>query len=154
MSDRRTYWSSTSLPPTYQAVRSLAISFSTYKKSEKREWVVERQELSDLFSNIQNKLKTYKMAPYAPPEGLEVEVLDRAWGVLLGAEEVWSKSINSQIRESVKGCFMLPSVAAIPLPSDTSIFTTGSKTTSCVKRQTSPRISTFVCATSNGNWPL
>lgn len=112
LSSRTTYLTTTALPPTYPDVRALATSFAEYKKSEKRTWVVERQELSDLFSNIQNKLRTYGMLPFKPREGCEVEALDRCWEVLLGAEEKWSRGINKKIRESVA---TRPLLLALPI---------------------------------------
>jgi hypothetical protein len=80
-------------------VRSLATDFSSYKQTDKRSWVVERQELRDLFSNIQVKLRTYGMQPFEPEEGETVEDMDLSWSELLRSEEGWSKKISKKIRE-------------------------------------------------------
>lgn len=74
LSSRRDKFTHTALPSTYLSTRALATDFATYKQTEKRAWVVERQELSDLFANIQTKLRTYGMRAYQPPAGCELRV--------------------------------------------------------------------------------
>jgi hypothetical protein len=70
----RATWNSAPEPPTYpEAIADLG-SFAEYKKTSKRGWVRERQELAALYSNIQTKLKTYALRVWEPVEGLRLEV--------------------------------------------------------------------------------
>ncbi|KAL7414425.1 calponin homology domain-containing protein [Mrakia frigida] len=96
---RRQSFLTTQLPETYPLVRALATEFSTYKSTDKRSWVVERQELRDLLSNIQVKLRTYGMRAFEPEVGERVEDLDESWVLLLKSEEEWSKGIRDRIIE-------------------------------------------------------
>lgn len=92
-------WSNTTPPTTYpEAIAHLA-KFSEYKKTTKRSWVRERQELAALYSNIQTKLKTYALRPWEPRSGLALEDLEREWRGLLVAEGTRSRAINARIRE-------------------------------------------------------
>ena len=56
-----------------EAISHLA-AFADYKKTSKRSWVKERQELAALYSNIQTKLRTYALRAWEPREGLRLEV--------------------------------------------------------------------------------
>jgi hypothetical protein len=67
-------WSSATEPPTYSEAIAALSAFAEYKKTSKRGWVRERQELAGLYSNIQTKLKTYALIPWEPAKGLELEV--------------------------------------------------------------------------------
>lgn len=92
-------WSSTTPPNTYiDAIAHLA-KFSEYKKTTKRAWVRERQELAALYSNIQTKLRTYALRSWEPRSGLALEDLEREWKGLLVAEGTRSRAINARIRE-------------------------------------------------------
>lgn len=55
------------------AIKELA-AFAEYKKTEKRSFVMERQELAGLYSNIQTKVKTYSLQAWEPRDGLKLEV--------------------------------------------------------------------------------
>jgi predicted membrane GTPase involved in stress response len=92
-------WSSTTPPNTYpEAIAHLA-RFAEYKKTTKRSWVRERQELAALYSNIQTKLRTYALAAWEPRGGLRLEDLEREWRGLLVSEGTRSRAINARIRE-------------------------------------------------------
>ena len=67
-------WASSPEPRTYPDAMAAMAAFSEYKRTSKRIWVRERQELAALYSNIQTKLKTYVLAPWEPVEGLRLEV--------------------------------------------------------------------------------
>jgi hypothetical protein len=101
---------------TYTDVKEHVANFATYKQTTKRTWVTEKQDLATLLSNVQTKLKTYKLRPYVPPPGLALSVsllsvephedklmtqqdIDDAWEVLLVSEAHRSRAINAQIRE-------------------------------------------------------
>lgn len=94
-------WSSTSPPNTYLDAIAHLGKFSEYKKTTKRAWVRERQELAALYSNIQTKLKTYALRPWEPRAGLALDDLEREWKGLLVAEGTRSRAINARIRECV-----------------------------------------------------
>lgn len=67
-------WSSATPPSSYpQAIGHLS-QFAKYKKTHKRAWVKERQELAALYSNIQTKMKTYALRAWEPKDGLRLEV--------------------------------------------------------------------------------
>jgi hypothetical protein len=72
--------------------------FETYKATTKRGWVTERRELDTLLSNIQTKLKTYNLKPYAPPAELTIEKLHEHWAILLKSEAARKRAITNQIR--------------------------------------------------------
>ncbi|CED82405.1 actinin-like protein [Phaffia rhodozyma] len=104
LSTQRSVWSSTatslqSNTSTYPAVRGLSTELTDWKKTAKREWVRERGELRDLLGNVRTKLKTYRMRAWEPEEGLGLQFVDESWNQLLGAEVIYSKSINSRIRQ-------------------------------------------------------
>lgn len=89
--------------------------FAEYKKTEKRSYVLERQELAGLYSNIQTKVKTYGLQPWEPRDGLKLEVrvqrrrggaeadesqdLEKQWAMYMQAEATRSRAINARIRE-------------------------------------------------------
>jgi len=75
--------------------------FAEYKKTSKRSWVKERQELAGLYSNIQTKIRTYGLAAWEPRDGLQLEDLEVRWSEFLGAEGARSRAINARIREWV-----------------------------------------------------
>lgn len=61
-------------PSTYPDAISYLAQFNDYKRTSKREWVKERQELAALYSNIQTKIKTYSLKTWEPSEGAKLEV--------------------------------------------------------------------------------
>lgn len=70
----QTQWNSAIPPTTYLAAMAALTEFAQYKKSDKRTWVKDRQELSWLYSNIQTKIKTYGLRSWEPREGLRLTV--------------------------------------------------------------------------------
>ncbi|KAG6878508.1 hypothetical protein C0993_005438 [Termitomyces sp. T159_Od127] len=94
-------WATTVFSGSYTDAKELSMDFATYKKTIKRAWVTERQDLATLFGNVQTKLKTYGLTEYVPPPGLALCDLDEAWKRLLAAEATRSRAINAQIREHV-----------------------------------------------------
>ncbi|WVR05610.1 hypothetical protein IAU60_002632 [Kwoniella sp. DSM 27419] len=92
-------WSNVAQATTYpEAIKHLA-NFNDYKKTSKRDWVKERQELAALYSNIQTKVKTYALKPWEPRNGLQLENLDQRWTGFLIAEATRSRAINANIRD-------------------------------------------------------
>jgi hypothetical protein len=67
-------WSTTPQPTTYSEAITHLSQFAEYKKTSKRAWVKERQELAALYSNIQTKLRTYSLRSWEPREGLRLAV--------------------------------------------------------------------------------
>ncbi|EIW72853.1 hypothetical protein TREMEDRAFT_42026 [Tremella mesenterica DSM 1558] len=92
-------WRRAQQPSTYpEAIAHLA-AFADYKKTSKRSYVKERQELAALYSNIQTKLRTYALKSWEPQPGLCLEDLDKNWAVFLEAEKLRSRAINARIRD-------------------------------------------------------
>jgi len=50
------------------------IRLAKYKQTTKRTWVIERQDVTTLFGNVQTKLRTYGLREYVPPKGLALSV--------------------------------------------------------------------------------
>jgi hypothetical protein len=99
MDATRRGWQVGAPPTTYpEAIAHLA-AFADYKKTTKRTWVRERQELAALYSNIQTKLRTYALRAWEPRSGLRLEDLEKQWKVLLVDEGTRSRAINARIRE-------------------------------------------------------
>lgn len=118
-------WKGTSFSNSYLEAKQKSAEFTTYKNTDKRTWVAEKQDVDTLLGNIQTKLKTYNLAPYVPPSGLSLAVssppvylcitkfsvlmaktplffiqdLDKKWQGLLDSEANYHRSINGKIRE-------------------------------------------------------
>ena len=110
LASTQTLWTDAAQPETYHEAMSHLGQFAVYKKTSKREYVRERQELAALYSNIQTKLRTYSLRAWEPSEGLRLDVSDNAgrtddqnleqhWAVFLVAEGGRSRAINANIRE-------------------------------------------------------
>ncbi|GAB5591055.1 alpha-actinin [Umbelopsis nana] len=92
-------WKGTSFTNSYLETKQKSTEFTTYKNTDKRTWVAEKQDLDTLLGNIQTKLKTYDLAPYVPPAGLTLADLDKKWKGLLDSEANYHRSINGKLRE-------------------------------------------------------
>ncbi|CAO3696360.1 unnamed protein product [Umbelopsis ramanniana] len=92
-------WKGTSFSNSYLETKQKSAEFTTYKNTDKRTWVAEKQDVDTLLGNIQTKLKTYNLAPYVPPSGLSLADLDKNWHGLLDSEANYHRSINGKIRE-------------------------------------------------------
>jgi len=99
MEDVKRGWQVNTPPTTYPEGIARLAAFAEYKKTTKRAWVRERQELAALYSNIQTKLRTYALRSWEPRSGLRLEDLERQWKVLLVDEGTRSRAINARIRE-------------------------------------------------------
>ncbi|KAH8114728.1 actin cross-linking [Phellopilus nigrolimitatus] len=97
--ETQSVWASAQFDGTYADAKIQAAQFLDYKQTTKREWVVERQDVATLFTNVQTKLRTYCLREYIPPPGLSLSDLDEAWKALLKSEANRSKAINAEIRE-------------------------------------------------------
>lgn len=95
----RKAWSAAEAPTSYPDAMAQKTEFMEYKKTSKRSWVRERQELAQLYSNIQTKLRTYSLRSWEPREGLRLEDLEASWTELMAAEVAHSRTINARIRE-------------------------------------------------------
>ncbi len=67
-------WARATFDGTYQNAKAESSALATYKTSEKRIWVTERQDLITLYSNVQTKLKTYGLRPWVPAPELSPQV--------------------------------------------------------------------------------
>jgi hypothetical protein len=92
-------WDSAAFTGTYADVKEHAAGHAMYKKTKKRQWVTEKQDIATLFSNILTKMRTYKLREYVPPPGLAPPDVDEAWNQLLHSEARRSRAINAKIRE-------------------------------------------------------
>lgn len=99
MNQTRAVWASATPASSYPEAIGQKDAFAEYKRTSKRTWVRERQELSQLYSNIQTKLRTYSLRSWEPRKGLRLEDLEAAWKQLMGAEVARSRSINARIRD-------------------------------------------------------
>ncbi|CAG7853524.1 Alpha-actinin-2 AltName: Full=Alpha-actinin skeletal muscle isoform 2; AltName: Full=F-actin cross-linking protein [Serendipita indica DSM 11827] len=91
-------WSSATFDGTYHYAKTQSALFNDYKLSTKRTWVTERQDLVSLFVNIQTKLRTYGLKPYAPLPEHSPQALESQWEALVAAEAKRSRQINAEIR--------------------------------------------------------
>ncbi|GAA6010630.1 hypothetical protein JCM11491_003001 [Sporobolomyces phaffii] len=88
---------SPSLTP-YSTLVSLLTQFTTsYYLSTRRPWVRERVELGQLLARITEKLKTYGLKGYEPPEGARLEDLDARWRELEAAETRQVEGLKDEI---------------------------------------------------------
>lgn len=99
MHQTRSVWASATPASSYPEAIAQKDAFAEYKRTSKRTWVRERQELSQLYSNIQTKLRTYSLRSWEPRKGLRLEDLEAAWKQLMAAEVARSRSINARIRD-------------------------------------------------------
>ncbi|KAI9188028.1 alpha-actinin [Blastocladiella emersonii ATCC 22665] len=97
--DKQAAWAATTLADTYAEAKVQSNDFNEYKNSVKRTWVQEKRELDALLGNIQTKLATYHLKPYAPPAGLALADVDAHWNQLLVKEGQYKKSINAKIKD-------------------------------------------------------
>ena len=67
-------WARATFDGTYHNAKAESSALATYKTTEKRTWVTERQDLITLYSNVQTKLKTYGLRPWAPALELSPQV--------------------------------------------------------------------------------
>jgi hypothetical protein len=92
-------WQSTPQATAYPEAISQLSRFAEYRRTTKRSWVKEKQELAALYSNIQTKLKTYALQPWEPQYGLRLEDLEKSWAAFLVIEASTSRATNARIRE-------------------------------------------------------
>jgi hypothetical protein len=101
LSTTRGIWSAALPPADYNLAISALSEFADYKKTSKRQWGREKQELGALYSNIQTKLRTYGLATWEPAEGKTLGDLENVWASFLMDEGKRSRAINARIREWV-----------------------------------------------------
>merc|ERR1712063_231697 len=77
----------------------MGAEFRQYRKTEKRQWVGEQQELQSLFNIIQAKLKTHRRPAYVPPQGLSVDDVENDMVTLGNAESHRRGALNAQLRK-------------------------------------------------------
>lgn len=82
----------------YITSRNLISDFRNYRKTLKREWVGEQEDLQSLFNIIQAKLKTNRRPVYVPPEGLSLDDISNDMNNLNSAESKRRTSLNAQLR--------------------------------------------------------
>merc|ERR1712137_1059935 len=94
---------SAGLGDDYVTSKNLISEFRQYRKTEKREWVGEQEELVSLFNIIQAKLKTHKRPVYVPPQGLSVDDVEEDMNALNHAESNRRTALNAQLRAILDG---------------------------------------------------
>jgi hypothetical protein len=99
LNQTRAGWASAERPTSYQEAIAHLSQFADWKKTGKRSRVRERQELSQLYSNIQTKLRTYALRSWEPSPGMRLDDLEASWAELTTAEVARSRVINARIRE-------------------------------------------------------
>lgn len=99
MEKTRNGWSVAEHPVSYPAAMEQKQQFTEYKKTSKRSWVRERQELAQLYGNIQTKLRTYSLRLWEPRDGLRLQDLETSWSELMAGEAARSRALNARIRE-------------------------------------------------------
>lgn len=99
VSAKRKYWEDGEFAGTYADAKEKLTQFTDYKRTEKREWVLEKSDLAALLGNIKTKMGTYRLRPYEPPAELRLEVLENEWKMLMSTERQRSQAINEKIRE-------------------------------------------------------
>jgi hypothetical protein len=97
MEQIRSRWNAATFDGTYADAKHQSEEFNNYKRSEKRQYIVEKTDVESLLGNIQTKVKTYGLRAYTPPHGLLLSDLDLAWRSLGKAEAQRSKAINAKI---------------------------------------------------------
>jgi len=75
INDTQDSWSTSPKANSYPEAISHLAAFAEYKRTSKRGWVKERQELAGLYSNIQTKIRTYGLRGWEPATGLRLEVI-------------------------------------------------------------------------------
>jgi len=73
--------------------------FRSYRKTDRRALIGERDELSTLFQSIQLKIKSQGFAPYVPPHGLSVHDTAARVDDLSRAEAARRNALNNQLRD-------------------------------------------------------
>jgi len=96
-------WAAIKFTGTYTDAKEHESNFQKHKRTTKRTWVTEKQDVTTLFGNVQTKLRTYGLREYMPPPGLTLADLDAAWNALLASEARRHRAINAQIREIKEG---------------------------------------------------
>lgn len=99
LSDTQSNWAAAQPPSDYKSAMSNLSEFAEYKKTSKRQWGREKQELGALYSNIQTKLRTYGLNSWEPGEGRRLSDLEEVWAGFLVDEGKRSRAINARIRE-------------------------------------------------------
>ena len=103
IAEQKKQWADGHFDGTYIDAKTKAAAFVQYKKTQKRTWVAEKSDLTGLLGNIKTKLATYRLRPYAPPEELSLETLERVWADLNKLERERSQTINETIRDIKNG---------------------------------------------------
>ncbi|KNE64839.1 hypothetical protein AMAG_10174 [Allomyces macrogynus ATCC 38327] len=99
MAAQQAAWHAEPPAAAYVDAKQQSTAFNEYKSTIKRGWVAEKRDLDALLGNIQTKLITYHLKPYAPPKGLAPADVDAAWQAHLTHEASRKKAINAQIKE-------------------------------------------------------
>lgn len=79
LEDIQNQWSASQFDGTYVDAKEHSSSFTVYKQTVKRGWVIEKQDLATLFGNVQTKLRTYRLKEYIPPPNLSLSVSPSAF---------------------------------------------------------------------------
>ena len=95
MSSKVLEWTHAAFDGTYQNAKAESSALATYKTSEKRIWVTERQDLITLYSNVQTKLKTYGLRPWVPAPELSPQVCTQSLYLGAGGRQFDRRSIRN-----------------------------------------------------------
>jgi len=83
----------------YETVTTNMKNLSSYKKGDKRKWIIEQSMLYTLFGNIQAKLKSMNRPKYSPPEGLSTQDVETNVKELQAKEHEHRRNLNTTLRE-------------------------------------------------------
>jgi len=83
----------------YNATINHITQFREYRKSKRREFIKERDDLASLFNTINFKLISHGLNPYTPPHGLSVDDTANVLDNLAAAEATRRTALYSKLRE-------------------------------------------------------
>ncbi len=67
-------WKTAATAQSYPEAKAQLAAFADFKRTTKRSWIKERQDLTTAFGNLQTKLKTSGLQAYRAPRGLTLQV--------------------------------------------------------------------------------
>ncbi|OMJ25164.1 Alpha-actinin-like protein 1 [Smittium culicis] len=85
----------------YSTAKNELDLFNNFKLKEKRELLMEKQDLSNLLNDIQTRLATYHIQPYQPPSGLLPSEIEKLWSSLNDLEISFRTKLLTKI-DSIK----------------------------------------------------
>jgi hypothetical protein len=84
---------------SYDETMNNITDFRNYRKSKRREFIKERDDLSTLFNTINLKLISHGLSVYVPPHGLTVDDTARVLEDLAAAEATRRSALYAKLRD-------------------------------------------------------